>query len=557
MEKKRHLKSLFIQNDGRIVFHTNHPEATAVQPVLSQFAQLVQTPSDVHIYKLSPFSVWYAFEQGLTVEDIASFLVRFSGAGLPAGIKKQLDGWDEKNGKISLELIEEYGPCLLSREPGLFADYFPEKKPLPLCGNEAIPVDISDRGLIKQRLLEAGYPVQDKLGIDKGSPLPVSLRPHVKLRPYQKEAVQSFIHPDDGAKGDGFIILPCGSGKTIVGLGIMTRIQEDTLILVPNDTSMRQWHDELLDKTTLTAADIGTYTSERKEVKPVTITTYQMLTYQQTKGENKGIFPHYSLFDRRSWGLVIYDEVHLLPAPLFRITSNLQGRRRIGLTATFVREDGREGDIYSLIGPKRYEVGIKALQDNGWLAQPVCKEVKIPLTPGQWSSYFALSKRERFRFVSENETKLEVLDQLLRKHRGQQILIIGQYLKQLQQIAKRYSVPLLTGECTKKERQQLYDRFRKQEIGTLVLSRLANMAVDLPDAQVAIQVSGTYGSRQEEAQRIGRLLRPNKHGEPVYFYTLVSSMTKEEELAAHRQLFMMEQGYSYEWEEWYPCSSIY
>ncbi|MDQ0253844.1 DNA excision repair protein ERCC-3 [Evansella vedderi] len=543
-------KPLWIQNDGVIFFRSDHSEGKIIQPFLSQFAQLMKTPSAIHLYKLSPFSVWYAMEQGITINEIIDFLHNFSDGPIPKQVEEQLEVWKERNGKLEFIHTKELGPILYSKEKGLLKSIYKENKReiIAVPDGEVVTIALEERGLIKQRLMKHGYPVLDKLGVEKGDSLNLSLKSNVTLRPYQKEAVHSFIKPSGVNEGNGFIILPCGSGKTIVGLGVMNQIKEDTLILVPNDTSLRQWYDELLRKTTLDESQIGCYTSESKDVRSVTITTYQMLTYHQTKGEEE--FPHYSLFDQRSWGLVIYDEVHLLPAPLFRITSNLQGKRRLGLTATFVREDGKEGDIYSLIGPKRYEVGIKPLEENGWIARPVCKEIKIAFHEKQWETYLSLSKRERFRYASENDRKLQVVEGLLAKHTGEQVIIIGQYLDQLHKISSYFSAPLITGEIKKGERQKIYDDFRNGRITVLVLSRVANMAVDLPDAEVAIQVSGTYGSRQEEAQRIGRLLRPKKKGKSVLFYTLVTPMTQEEEVASNRQLFMTEQGYTYEWEEW-------
>ncbi|ADU30877.1 DNA repair helicase XPB [Evansella cellulosilytica] len=548
---------LTIQNDGTIFFQTDHPEAKIVQPFLSKFAQLIQTPATIHIYKLNAFSIWYALEEGITLKEILHFLVSFSGKELPKEVEEQLLEWEKRNGKLYLLPTESDGPCLVSEEKNLLKKILNRNKVhnvIHLQGKEALPISMKDRGLIKQEMIDKGYPVTDKLGVESGRSLAFSIESHVKLRPYQKEAVDSFINANGGVEGNGFIILPCGSGKTIVGLGVMDKIKEDTLILVPNDTSLQQWYNELLDKTSLQKSQIGLYTSEKKEVKEVTITTYQMLTYHHSNNKSKGDFPHFSLFHQRSWGLVIYDEVHLLPAPLFRITSNLQGKRRLGLTATFVREDKKESDIYSLIGPKRYEVGIKALEENGWIAKPICMEYKIPFTEKQWEKYFTLSKRERYRFASENEQKLSLLKRIVEKHHDVPIIIIGQYLDQLHRIARELQLPLITGETKKSERQKIYDDFKKGNIQTLVLSRVANMAVDLPDAQVAIQISGTYGSRQEEAQRIGRLLRPKKSGEPVYFYTLITPMTQEEEVASNRQLFMHEQGYSYKWEEWSICS---
>ncbi|MDG5788317.1 DEAD/DEAH box helicase family protein [Evansella sp. AB-P1] len=548
---------LLIQNNGVIFFRSTHPEAKIVQPFLSEFAQLKKTPSSLHMYELSPFSFWYAREQGISLNEIKEFLETFSGIRLPDRFSIQLEEWEGKNGKFQLINHKEFGPCLTSSQEGLMKELFQkDRKNYSIYKNgdrEYTPISLAERGLIKQQLMDKGYSVIDCLGYETGKSLSISLQRNVSLRPYQKEAVSSFIQQKGVNEGNGFIILPCGSGKTVVGLGVLEQIKEETLILVPNDTSLQQWYEELLEKTTLNKSQVGRYTREKKEVKEVTITTYQMLTYQ---GNSDSKFPHFSLFHKRSWGLVIYDEVHLLPAPLFRLTSKLQGKRRLGLTATFVREDGKEGDIYSLIGPKRYEVGISLLEQNNWIARPICKEIKTPFNEKQWAHFLSLSKRERFRYASENKGKINVVDKLLHDHKGDSIIIIGQYLDQLNIIANTFSLPLLTGKTSKKERQEMYTQFKEGKQKVLVLSKIANMAVDLPDANVAIQVSGTYGSRQEEAQRIGRLLRPKKNNESVYFYTIVTPMTKEEEVASHRQLFMVEQGYSYSWEEWSTCSLI-
>ncbi|UTR10994.1 DEAD/DEAH box helicase [Evansella sp. LMS18] len=552
MHHTKYGKPLTIQDNGIIFLRPSHPESKIVQPFLSQFSQLVKTPEGLHIYKLSSFSVWYALELGITIDEITNFLAAFSPGKIPGKIRELLSQWGERAGVLSLNELSKRGPCLVSTKPELLAELFPERKDevFPCESGEALAVSPDERGELKRILMEEDYPVADFLGIDKGERLKFKFQYEVKLRPYQVEAANAFLRNNGG---NGFIILPCGSGKTITGIGIMEKVKEATLIIVPNETALRQWKRELLEKTTLTEREIGIYTSERKEVRPVTITTYQMLTYRNPQN---GKFPHFQLFYERNWGLVIYDEVHLLPAPLFRIVSNLQGKRRAGLTATFVREDGKERDIYSLVGPKKYEVSMKELENNGWIAQPVCREIKVPFSEKQWENYLQLKKRERFRYASENERKLAVLEQLIKKHKNSQLLIIGQYIDQLKRISEQFHLPLLTGQMKQAERDKLYTQFRQGEVKALVLSRVANLAVDLPDAQMAIQVSGTYGSRQEEAQRIGRLLRPKKDREPVVFYSLVTPSTQEEEVAGHRQLFMAEQGYIYEKEEWSQCSLL-
>lgn len=552
MHNTEYGKPLTIQDNGIIFLRPSHPESRIVQPFLSQFSQLIKTPEGLHIYKLSSFSVWYALELGITLTEITNFLATFSQGEIPEKIIQLLGQWGERAGVLSMKSLSERGPCLVSAKDELLEKLFPERKSeVFTCeSGEALAVSSEERGELKRILMEEGYPVADHLGIDKGERLKFKFQEEINLRPYQTEAAEAFLRNNGG---NGFIILPCGSGKTVTGLGIMEKVKEATLIIVPNETALRQWRRELLEKTTLTDKEVGIYTSERKEDKPVTVTTYQMLTYRNPR---TGEFPHFQLFYERNWGLVIYDEVHLLPAPLFRIVSNLQGKRRVGLTATFVREDGKERDIYSLVGPKKFEISMKELENNGWIAQPVCREIKVPFSEEQWENYLKLKKRERFRYASENERKLAVLEHLIKKHRNSQLLIIGQYIAQLRRIAEQFQLPLLTGQMKQAERDQLYTRFRHSEVQALVLSRVANLAVDLPDAQIAIQVSGTYGSRQEEAQRIGRLLRPKKDQEPVVFYSLVTPSTQEEDVASHRQLFMAEQGYIYEKEEWSQCSML-
>ncbi|UCZ51852.1 DEAD/DEAH box helicase [Bacillus shivajii] len=548
-------KPLYIQENGMVYFNTAHREAKIVQPFLSQFAHLTQSPSEIHIYQLSQYSVWYAFDQAITSEEIISFLTSFSNPPFPSKVIKQLQDWENYNHKLFIMEIEGHGTCLYSEIRDLLAEVFPENQMtiFHYKTGEAFPITLNERGIIKQRMLKLGYPVIDCLKVEEGERLGIQLEKDVQLRPYQIEAVNSYLKPNGYEKGNGFVIMPCGSGKTLVGIGVMTKLDQETLIIAPNDTSLSQWENEIMTCTTIDRKKLKTYSSSLKEVGPITLTTYQMLTY---KGKEPNLYPHFNLFQERKWGLIIYDEVHLLPAPLFRLTSFMQGKRRLGLTATFIREDGREDDIYSLIGPKRYEVGIKELEHKHWVAKPVCKEYKIPFREDQWENYLQSSKKEQFKLASENDEKLHVIDMLLKKHSHDQILIIGQYKKQLKKIADYFSIPIITGETKKSVRENIYDDFRSGQIQALVVSKVANMAVNLPSANVAIQVSGVYGSRQEEAQRIGRVLRPNTAEKLVYFYSLVTSLTQEEERASNRQLFMKEQGYQYEEEEWSRCSDI-
>ncbi|MEB9897859.1 DEAD/DEAH box helicase, partial [Bacillus cereus] len=404
------------------------------------------------------------------------------------------------------------------------------------------------RGRLKRALARAGYPVIDHLGFRDGEPLSFRLEesPSFSLRPYQQDAVAAFIGSGTRAAGDGVIVLPCGAGKTIVALAAMTALQSETLILTSNATSVKQWKEELLKRTTLKSEHVGEYTGADKQVRPVTISTYQMMTYRQQKD---GEWSHMRLFHERDWGLIIYDEVHLLPAPVFRTTADLQATRRLGLTATLVREDGCERDVFSLIGPKRFELPWRQLEEAGWIAQVTCTEVRVPLPAATRIAYQQSGLRERARIAAENGAKVPVVRQLIARHPGAPTLVIGQYLSQLDTLAAALQAPVLTGQTPQAERQRLYEAFKRGEVPVLIVSKVANFAVDLPDATVAIQVSGSYGSRQEEAQRLGRLLRPKKDGRMAYFYTVVSEATKERDYALKRQLFLVEQGYRYLIEE--------
>jgi DNA excision repair protein ERCC-3 len=405
------------------------------------------------------------------------------------------------------------------------------------------------RGEVKLRLIRLGHPVQDLAGYKPGDTLKITLRENMLgnnmafgLRHYQQAAVDAFHAGGGPAGGAGVLVLPCGAGKTVIGIGCMAKLQSHTLVLTTNVTAAKQWKQELLDKTALEGAQIGLYTGESKEIKPVTIATYQILTYRKTKSAP---FEHFKLFESANWGLVIYDEVHMLPAPIFRAVADLQAKRRLGLTATLVREDGKEEDVFSLIGPKRVDVPWKVLEKDGFIATAHCLEIRVPLPQSERMEYAVSDKRGRFRTASENSLKLPVIDELLTEHTNDNVLIIGQYLDQLKAIAKRLNAPIITGQTPGKEREDLYSSFRLGELRVLVVSKVANFAVDLPDASVAIQVSGTFGSRQEEAQRLGRILRPKKGHNSSYFYSLVSRETSEQEFAQNRQLFLTEQGYSY------------
>ncbi len=410
-------------------------------------------------------------------------------------------------------------------------------------------IDPAHRGVLKLGLIAVGYPAEDLAGYTEGAHLPMKLRTICRsglpfqVRDYQREAGEVFYAGGDVRGGSGVIVLPCGAGKTIVGISAMSMMQRSTLVLTTGITSVKQWHREILDKTDLTEDQIAEYTGETKDIAPVTLATYQILTHRNDKNDE---FPHFDLFNKQDWGLIVYDEVHLLPAPVFRVTAQIQARRRLGLTATLVREDGREGDVFSLIGPKKYDVPWRELEQRGWIAEATCSEVRIGLPENQRMEYAVAEWRNKYRIASENPAKDDVVGALLRRYTESRVLIIGQYLKQLRQMARRFKIPLITGQTAHTEREELYRKFRTGEVRHIILSKVGNFAIDLPDANVLIQVSGTFGSRQEEAQRLGRILRPKTGGEVAHFYTLVTRNTREQDFAHHRQLFLTEQGYSYQ-----------
>jgi DNA excision repair protein ERCC-3 len=479
-------------------------------------------------------------------------LRRFSKFPLPTNLPTDVKEVVSRYGRVRLEKAGNYlrlicpdKPLLeeLARQPRV-REYLGER-----LDASSFQIEPAYRGVLKQALIGVGYPAEDLAGYTDGASLPTNLRSMTRaglpfhVRDYQRDAVDIFPAGGAARGGSGVVVLPCGAGKTIVGIAAMSLLQRSTLVLTTSITAVKQWRREILDKTDLAEDQIAEYTGESKEIAPVTLATYQILTHRPDKKEE---FPHFKIFDQRDWGLIIYDEVHLLPAPVFRITAQIQARRRLGLTATLVREDGRQEDVFSLIGPKKYDVPWRELETQGWIAEATCTEVRVAFADELRMEYAVAEWRHKYRLASENPAKDDVVARLLERYRGSRILIIGQYLKQLRRLSKRFELPLIMGSTPSAEREDLYHRFRRGEVPHLILSKVGNFAIDLPDANVLIQVSGTFGSRQEEAQRLGRILRPKSGGEVAHFYTLVTRDTRELDFAHHRQLFLTEQGYSYD-----------
>ena len=545
------LLPLIIQGDRSILLDVHSPDALEARFALIPFAELEKSPEHLHTYRLTGLSLWNAASAGLTAEKIITTLQRFARFDVPPAVISWIDETFGRYGKITLTACEDPAFLYLTAESERI---YRELKAAPKLSKYLLAAEkphsfliaLLNRGTVKQVLLKMGWPVRDQVPLKDGAPLAIPLRTQTKkgmdfsIRNYQREAAEAFTGDKGPGTGFGTIVLPCGAGKTIVGMLVMSMLNTDTLILTTNTAAVYQWKRELLDKTGLEDDCIGIYSSDSKEIKPVTVATYQILTWRP---DTESDFPHFRLFRERNWGLIIYDEVHLLPAPVFRITAELQVIRRLGLTATLIREDGCEGDVFSLVGPKRYDVPWKELEEKGWIAHAYCTEIRIPLPVSKEIEYAAAPLREKHRIASENEAKIEVARQLLMRHSEDQILIIGQYITQLKKIAEAVHAPLITGKTPNAERESLYEAFRSGSISVLVVSKVANFAIDLPDASVAIQISGTFGSRQEEAQRLGRILRPKERN--AFFYTLVTRHSVEEECADHRQKFLAEQGYAY------------
>jgi DNA excision repair protein ERCC-3 len=543
-----------VQSDRSVLVEVDNPRYAEARDALAPFAELEKSPEHIHTYRISNLSLWNAAAAGFTAEQMVGVLQQYTKFPIPPNLPADIAETVSRYGRVKLERAADGKLRLVCADRPLLVELSRQKKLKDYLGEQlddtSFAVEPAFRGVLKQALITVGYPAEDLAGYTTGATLPMRLREVAstglpfRVRDYQREAADVFYAGGDVRGGSGVIVLPCGAGKTIVGIAAMSLLQKSTLVLTTSITAVKQWKREILDKTTLTDDEVKEYTGETKDIGPVTVATYQILTYRPDKTED---FPHFGLFEKQDWGLIVYDEVHLLPAPVFRVTATIQARRRLGLTATLIREDGREGDVFSLIGPKKYDVPWRELETKGWIASASCTEIRVALPDDQTRMAYAVADhRAKYRIASENPAKQEVVAELLDRYHDQRVLVIGQYLAQLRQIAKRFDIPLITGATGNAEREDLYNKFRSGEVRHLVLSKVGNFAIDLPDANVLIQVSGTFGSRQEEAQRLGRILRPKGEGGDAHFYTLVTRDTRELDFAHHRQMFLTEQGYSYE-----------
>ncbi len=549
---------LIIQSDASLLADVHDPGFEEARAELSAFAELEKSPEHMHTYRLTPLSLWNAASAGLAADAILETLDAYGRFPVPDNVRFFIEDTISRYGKIRLLETDKDRQLFLDvPDPAIRQELMTNKRvskyltPWDQDELAGFLVELYDRGTIKQELIHVGYPVKDEAPLVEGDALSVPLRETsssgspFSVRDYQVEAARAFYGTGRPGTGFGTVVLPCGAGKTIVGMKVMEIVGSNTLILTTNVAAVHQWIDELLDKTDLTEDDIGEYSGDRKVIRPVTIATYQILTWRKNKEEE---FPHFRIFGERNWGLIIYDEVHLLPAPVFRVTAEIQAVRRLGLTATLIREDGRESDVFSLVGPKRYDVPWKELEQKGWIAEANCYEIRIDLPDSLKIEYATADKRGKFRVASENPRKIEITRQIIENHREDSIMVIGQYISQLKELAKELDAPIIMGKTPNQEREKIYAAFRSGEVQVIVVSKVANFAIDLPDASVAIQVSGTFGSRQEEAQRLGRILRPKEKNS--YFYSIISRYTTEESFGANRQKFLTEQGYKYHIELW-------
>jgi DNA excision repair protein ERCC-3 len=531
---------LIVQSDKTLLLEIDHPAASDCRKAIAPFAELERSPEHVHTYRLTPLGLWNARAAGHDAEQVVDTLLRYSRYAVPHALLVDVADTMARFGRLRLEKHPQHGLVLSCTDRPVLKEVLRSKRVRPMLGerveDDMVIVHPSERGNVKQALVKLGWPAEDFAGYVDGERHSMALdQRDWSLRAYQIEAAESFWHG-----GSGVVVLPCGAGKTLVGAAAMAHAQATTLILVTSTVAARQWKDELVRRTSLTEDEIGEYSGSRKEIRPVTIATYQVMIARR-----KGAYRHLELFDARDWGLIVYDEVHLLPAPIFRMTANLQARRRLGLTATLIREDGREADVFSLIGPKRFDAPWRDIESQGWIAPADCVEVRVTLPEAERFAYATAEPDTRYRLAASTDTKTGIVQRLVELHRGEPTLVIGQYLDQLDELAELLEAPVITGQTGVNERQRLYEAFRTGELSLLVVSKVANFSIDLPEASVAIQVSGTFGSRQEEAQRLGRVLRPKADGRSARFYAVVSRDTVDADFAQHRQRFLAEQGYSY------------
>ncbi|MFC9710202.1 DNA repair helicase XPB [Paenibacillus sp. NPDC056933] len=546
-------EACIVQRDFTVLLEVGHPGFDQARAQLGMYAELVKTPAAFHTYRITALSLWNAAALGWSADQVIASLESVSRWNVPAALIQDIRRIVDQYGKLKLQSDTGQGKMRLVSEDERLLDELSGMKTISAFRMERVDpheleLDGEKRGLLKRELTRLGYPVLDYAGYRNGTSLPFGWQEDTsahsgqfELRPYQQDAVNAF-EGSEGMGGSGLLVLPCGAGKTVIGLAVLERLQCECLILTSNTTSVRQWIEELQNKTTITSEQIGEYSGQKKQVRPVTVATYQILTHRKSKDAD---FTHIKLLSERQWGLIIYDEVHLLPAPVFRATADIQATRRLGLTATLVREDGCEQDVFSLIGPKLYDMPWKELEQQGWIADVQCQEIRVPFSTELRSNYLEAEVKHQFRIAAENPAKLAVIRKILERHRGLPSLVIGQYLNQLETIAREIDAPLISGTMSQQERVKWFAAFRRGEIKTIVVSKVANFAVDLPDAAVALEISGSFGSRQEEAQRLGRILRPKSGENKAYFYALVSEDSKEQEFALRRQMFLVEQGYEY------------
>lgn len=547
-------KPLIVQSDSSLMLDVHNPAFETARNDIAAFAELEKSPEHIHTYRISPLSLWNAASAGISSAEVIERLKSWSRFDVPENVLFTITQTIKRFGQLVLKETENENYLFLEAENNNIITELESRKNLSkllIREKDGFLVKLVDRGIVKVELIKSGWPVKDIAPLTEGTPLEFKLRnttlsgKDFGIRDYQQEAAAAFYGGGNKGYGFGTVVMPCGSGKTIVGMKAIDLCRTNTLIITTNIAAVHQWIRELTDKSEIDPELIGEYTGTRKEIKPVTIATYQILTWRPDKESD---FPHFKIFTKGGWGLIIYDEVHLLPAPVFRVTAEIQAVRRIGLTATLLREDGREADVFSLVGPKRFDVPWKELEAKGWIAEAGCNEIRVDLPEDLLIQYAAADKRRKFRLASENPRKLTIVKQLVENHNEDLILVIGQYLDQLHKIAKMLKAPIITGKTPNAERESIYQNFREAKERVIVVSKVANFAIDLPDASVAIQVSGTFGSRQEEAQRLGRILRPKEKNS--WFYSVVSNYTTEEVFSANRQKFLTEQGYKYNIEIW-------